>query len=216
MKRYVWLALGDSITEKNQRTEKNYHVLVKEALGNVEVINAGEGGTGFRHHHKTRPPFYKRIDRYKDYPIDFITILGGVNDLMLDDGRVGECGDTGDDTYMGCLDILVKKIRSYFPNIPLAFISTVPQEGFRPGSGDDLEKFIKEEEKYAKEHGIPFLDIYHDSPLKPWEKENNKAFFYSCPEIPDGDGLHPNTEGHKIMAEKITPFIKKIVDNLEK
>ena len=83
MKRYVWLALGDSITEKNQRTEKNYHALVKEALGNVEVINAGEGGTGFRHHHKTRPPFYQRIDRYKDYPITVLSIAPILTEAIL-------------------------------------------------------------------------------------------------------------------------------------
>lgn len=215
MKTHVWLALGDSITEKNQRTEKNYHLIVKEKLGNLEVINAGEGGTGFRHHHKTRPPFYKRIERYKDYPIDFITILGGINDLMLDDGYIGKAGDSSEDSYMGCLNILIKKIETLFPGVPYAFISTVPQEGFIPTDPNNkLETLVSEMAQYAKDRNIPFLDILHDSPLKPWEKDNNKKY-YSNPEMPDGDGLHPNLAGHMIMAEKITPFVKKIVEKLE-
>lgn len=216
MKTKIWLALGDSITEKNARTEKNYHLLVAEALGDLSVINAGEGGTGFRHHHKTRPPFYKRIERYKDYPIDFITILGGVNDLMLDDGVIGQAGDSGEDSYMGCLDILINRIKELFPSTPIAIISPVPQEDYLPEDKDnDLEKLFYELSEYAKEHGLPFLDLLHDSPLKPWDKDNNKKY-YSNSDSPDGDGLHPNLLGHMIMAERITPFVKNIVEKLEK
>ena len=215
MKNYTWLAIGDSITEKNQRTEKNYHLIVKERLGNLNVLNAGEGGTGFRHFHKTRLPFYLRIERMKDYHVDFITVLGGINDIMLDDGYVGKAGDTTTDSYLGCLDIMIKKIERCFPGVPYALISPVPQEGFRPGEDDELERMVREIEKYAKDRNIPFLDIYHDSPLKPWEKENNKKY-YSFPEFPEGDGLHPNLAGHTVMADRITPFIKKMVEDLEK
>ncbi len=215
MREFVWLALGDSITEKSIRAEKNYHLLVKEELGCLHVLNAGEGGTGFRHAHKTRPPFYKRIERYEDYPIDFITILGGVNDVMLDDGYVGIAGDSFDESYMGCLDILIKKIRKCLPKALVAIISPVPQAQYRPGSGDELDNLVNELERYADENGIPFLDIYHDSPLKPWERENNRQY-YSNPDAPEGDGLHPNLEGHKIMAAKITPFVGKIIEELIK
>lgn len=213
MRKYIWLAIGDSITESSFRAKRNYHSYVTESIGNITVINAGRGGTGYRHDHKGRLPFYKRIERYRDFGPDFITVMGGINDLMLDDGYVGKCGDNTLDSYMGCLSITFDKLKETFPGVPVALLTPVPQEAYPYGEANDLEHFVSEMKSYAEKNEIVFVDLYHDSPLRPWEKENNK-FYFSSSEFPEGDGLHPNTEGQRLIASQLEGIIRFIIASI--
>ena len=55
----TWIALGDSITEKNFRANLSYYDYVIDDLG-CELVNYGKSGTGYK---EAGPfePFYERV-----------------------------------------------------------------------------------------------------------------------------------------------------------
>jgi len=59
------------------------------------------------------------------------------------------------------------------------------------------DRIRNEIKRYMREHGIEFVD-----PVKELRESEHQPYF------PDGDG-HPNTLGHKIIAEKVLKFIKR-------
>ena len=66
--------------------------------------------------------------------------------------------------------------------------------------------------KGSKEYSLPCFDLYRNSGLRPWNATNNTEYFTADgtgvetgPR--DADGVHPNSKGHKIMAQKLFEFI---------
>ncbi|MBL3250348.1 SGNH/GDSL hydrolase family protein, partial [Klebsiella pneumoniae] len=75
-----WGVIGDSITERNFRTNKNYHDYIAEKI-NCFVYNYGVSGTGWRTPNGagTGRPIYERIGAM-DPTLDLITVFAGTND----------------------------------------------------------------------------------------------------------------------------------------
>ena len=63
------------------------------------------------------------------------------------------------------------------------------------------DKFLE----ICESKGIAFLDLFHTSGMTPWDAEYNATYYYNA------DGCHPNDEGHKILASKITPFLQDVM-----
>jgi len=76
------------------------------------------------------------------------------------------------------------------------------QPGFDPVLKESVELLDNSLKKYLSTNGIPYLNIKND--VIEFYKENKTSL--SIPE----DG-HPNTEGHKLYAYKIYPWLKEIL-----
>ena len=65
-----------------------------------------------------------------------------------------------------------------------------------------LKTYVEIIREVAEYYSLPLLDLYKESGLQPKVSVIQKKF------IPDG--LHPNDEGHKILARKISNFLESL------
>ena len=57
----------------------------------------------------------------------------------------------------------------------------------------------------CKIYGIPVLDMYHGSNLRPWDSDFRTAYYVAA------DGYHPNELGNKLfVAPQIEAFLRSL------
>ena len=71
----------------------------------------------------------------------------------------------------------------------------IPWETTEYYRNKDGKKYSEATKSICSDHKIPFLDIH-----KLWLKTDYKKLLE--------DGLHPNTEGHKLLYKQISAFLK--------
>lgn len=218
-----WCAIGDSITEENFRAEKHYWSYIAEETG-ITVINKGISGTGYKQY----LPFYERIlDSQFPTDCDVITMMGGINDVVGWENElpIGEITDSDNSTICGCVNLAIDAIESKYPiYAPLGIVSPVPADvdlsvfpdaNFPrqiPSLPDcRLEELTIKLEQICKRRGYPFLDLFHTSGLRPDNEQAKQALFKPAEGYGEADGLHPNSDGHKLFYRKYLEFIKTIL-----
>lgn len=207
-----WVCVGDSLTQNNSATNKHYFDYISDELG-FEIVNMGVGGTGYMRGNEENNAFYQRIS---DCPsdADIVTIFGSGNDLALFD-RIGEYTDTTTDTICGCVNTTLNGYFAICPTAPIGIIAPCPWLTCPTTSvGNSMELYTEKLRKIAEYRGVPFLDLYHCSNLRPEDETNRNACFYNGTSLDgNGDGVHPNELGHKIIASKIREFVLSLIIN---
>lgn len=206
----TWLAMGDSLTERNMRAWKNYHDYVADATG-ITVINAGVSGAGYKNGISSEINFASRILNYADTDFDVVTVFGSGNDIVA---TLGTETDTGTDTIGGLVNLFLDNLYSIKPFVKVGVISPCPWQNYTPDVDNNyMMQYSELLQKIAKRRGIPFLDLYYSSGLHP-DKSNFRAEFYSD-DGPGGvgsiDGIHPNSKGHEILASHVLAFLKTML-----
>lgn len=196
----IWLVIGDSITEHNFRAQKNYDQYISEFLG-VKVVNVGASGTGYMNDFQGVESWIKRLDSFPN-DVDFITVMGALNDRTH---PVGDFYDTDVSTLYGCLHSFYNKLICKYPNTPIGVITSTPRE-YCWGENGEFVEYVNAVIRVAQHYSLPILDLYRCSGLHPWNETNCKEYF-SCKQAPNGDGIHPNVKGQKIIAYKVCEFI---------
>lgn len=206
-----WVAIGDSITEVNFRTNKNYHAYVSDNVGGMTVYNYGQSGTGY----------YGRfnVESTVTQDPDYVTVFFGTNDWQNSDAGntklLGAFGDTDNTTISGCVYLCLSQLITKFYNKRIAVFTPLPRSdnygsNAAPNSrGFTLEQLAKVIKQTADHLSIPCLDLYHESNLPVWVYAGNQ-FYFTPPTGESADGLHPNDEGHKIIARKVQKFLESI------
>ena len=223
-----WLCIGDSITEENGRAKIHYHDYLKAELG-LTFVNYGVSGSGYRCEGSGNQAFWRRVKNI-DTDADIITIFGGVNDMIISNYNIGtytdkfvEFEETNPNSVCACVNHTIDIIEAlYTEHMPLGVISPLPCDWRNaPSSVSDIAEqnpnndecrmnlFCIELEKICKHRGIPYLDLFHASNLRPWNDAENTKYF-SCNDSPNGDGLHPNSYGHRLFYRQIKCFLEKI------
>jgi lysophospholipase L1-like esterase len=202
----VWCCVGDSLTEENARAEKHYFDYVAEDLG-LTVLNYGVSGTGYKN-----GSFANRIYGSIKEDFDFMTIFGSFNDLDAS-WEIGEITDYDRDTLYGCMNATVNNFFVKYPTKKLALITPTPWKTGINYFGvettlENMEEYVDALLSVAKRHRIPCLDLYHCSGLNP----DNAAVLttYYNENGTQDVGAHPNSEGHKFIAQAIKEFIKTL------
>lgn len=204
-----WTVLGDSLTEVNSRTTMHYHDYIKDKTG-ISVVNMGLSGSGYAKKADTNQAFYQRA---ADIPTDsdVVTIFGSGNDLSSG-LSLGDPSDTGTTTICGCINETLDVILTTFmtaSKVPfLGVITPTPWIGHDPGDNTDtMTAYCDAIIECCKAKSIPVLDLYRCSNLHP-----NDATFRSLAYSHDeGNGVHPDETGHKLIAGAIENFIKSII-----
>lgn len=193
-----WGFIGDSLTEKNSRTLKNYIDYITEASGIIPV-NLGVSGTGYKKGEDSNNAFYQRVQSI-DNDFDIITIFGSGNDLSL---PLGNVTDNTTSTVFGCVNETIKRIYSKMPTVKLGIISPTPWIDYpNYTDGNSMQLLSNGLKEICKRGSIPFLDLYNCSNLRPWD-ETFRTLMYSKDE---GNGVHPDENGHKQFYRKILKF----------
>ena len=73
-----------------------------------------------------------------------------------------------------------------------------------------MSEFVDKLKTICALRGVPLLDLFHQSGMLPDDATFNSTY-YSCGDAPNGDGLHPNSEGHKLFYRKIEKFIETLL-----
>lgn len=211
--KYKWVAFGDSLTEANLRTTKNYHGYISDATG-IEVENMGKSGTGYKRSEGSSAAFYQRIMNVPT-DADVVTIFGSGNDLsyaQMGFNTFAEClgqpTDTGTNTLCGCINQTIDNLYSVLPTVQLALVTPTPWVDYPPtDSGNNMELYANAIVAICKRRGILCLDLYHCSELRPWEASYREL----CYSKDEGNGVHPNELGHKIIASHFKALLSKLL-----
>ena len=200
-----WVAFGDSLTERNSKSSQFYHDYIREEL-NLEVVNMGSGGSGYKLKEDTGFAFYQRILNVPQ-DADFITIFGSLNDSAAD-APIGSASDVGTDTIAGCVNKTIDNLYSVNPIMPLGIISPTPwNSSVLSDENNRHTQYARMLKEVCEIRGIPFLDLYFESGLRPWESSYREIVYSND----GGNGVHPNEIGHRIIAPKIREFIKTLI-----
>lgn len=206
-----WVVIGDSITEVNFRTNKNYHAYVSDNVGGMTVHNYGQSGSGY----------YGRFNVASTVTQDpdYVTVFFGTNDWQNSDAGntklLGSFGDTTNATIAGCVYLCLSQLVSKFYNKRIAVFTPLPRSdnygsNAAPNSrGFTLEQLAKVVKQTADHLSIPCLDLYHESNLPVWVYAGNQ-FYFTPPTGGSADGLHPNDAGHQIIARKVQKFLESL------
>ena len=197
-----WACIGDSLTEINKRTTMHYHDYISELTG-ITVENMGVSGSGFMRNYESNKAYYQLIE---NVPADtsVVTIMGSGNDIYL---TLGSPTDTGTDTLCGCINTTIDNLYNILPTVQLGLITPTPWESCPPNTENKMKEYSDTIVEICKLRGIPCLDLYRCSNLRPWD-ETFKTLAYSKD---DGNGVHPDETGHKIIASAIKNFLDSLI-----
>lgn len=175
------------------------------------MVNFGDSGTGYWRGHSTSSAFYQRI---QNIPTDtnVVTIFGSFNDLGTEGGTTGAdiIGDVTDDdtsTICGCINTTLDNLFTRCPSATVGVISPTPWYNHYGISDTKTMEYLDKLETICKIRSIPFLNLYKESNLMPWDSTFCALYYV------ESDGVratHPNTYGHQRITPMIESFLKSI------
>jgi lysophospholipase L1-like esterase len=196
-----WTCLGDSLTEHNLRTKLNYHDYIAQTTG-INVTNLGKSGSGYMSNAGYR--FYERVSLVPT-DSDVVTIFGSGNDLSF---TLGEPTDTGTSTICGAINITIDNLVARMPRVSLGIVAPTPWEPYPPTlTNNAMALYVNALKTICENRSIPFLDLYHESNLRPWTAEGRAA----CYSKDNGGGTHPDEYGHKLIAPRFKAFLEELL-----
>ena len=200
--------LGDSITEglKWQKKEVYCHYLSKWL--NIRINNQGYRATKIARQKDDFKDFNYRL-KDLDEKADFTFIFGGTNDYSLGDAELGDINSDSYFTFYGALKNLVKDLLKKFDKDRICFILPLSRyeedKVINHGNLPQYRNIIKE---ICDLNKIDYLDLCDELPIP--DTDGKSQYFK--------DGLHPNKQGHKLIAKNIIKYLKKkgiIANNFE-
>ncbi|EML4808922.1 SGNH/GDSL hydrolase family protein [Acinetobacter baumannii] len=203
-----WIVIGDSITEHNYRSHLNYHDYVSEMVGGMTIYNYGISGTGYYGRFNVADDITQSPD-----DIDIVTWFFGTNDWNHGNKPLGTFLDTTTSTISGCINTTFIKLITKFPKHKLAVFTPLPRlnnwgsNAANNSMGYTLEQLANLIIQYAKHYSLPYLDLYHESNLPVYVPAANEYYFWADGQ-PSPDGLHPNDNGHKVLARKVKSLLE--------
>lgn len=201
----IWNALGDSITEVNHHTTKQYHQFAKEILGIATVRNYGISGTTIAKKNTNDNSAMCIRCQSMDTNADLITVAGGVNDLGFNI-PLGSL-DTLDDptTFYGGCKLLMESLIQRYPDKVIAIITPAKQDRFfrSPNNvGATTEDYTRILKEMASKYALPVFDNNALSGIYPKISANSSAW--------TTDGLHWNIKGHERVGRKLAQFLNTL------
>ena len=198
-----WAMMGDSVTEVNSRATKRYFDYITERTG-ITTVNLGLSGTGYKKAYNSNLPFYQRVDTIPT-DSDVITIFGSGNDCSL---TLGTPTDATADTICGCINLTIDGIRNRIVGANIGIITPTPWVQYPTTTADNkMDLYVNAIVEICRLKGVPCLDLYHCSNMLPWEEDFRNAFY----KHDDGNGVHPDEDGHKLFAPRIKAFLETLL-----
>ena len=220
----TWIVLGDSLTDDTFRAKTKYYDYVAQDLG-CTVVNCGMTGTGYMTP-TDGDAFCDRVDNIDVSNADCLTIFGSFNDL----GKgfyLGSAYDETTDTIGGCMNITIEKLVAKNPSLRIGIVTPTPWRtnfsynddgtaSFETVSRYDCDAYVELLKEVAKRHRLPVLDLYETCGLDP-DNEQVRELYFTYNGKTDEGGVHPNSEGHKLMYPQWREFVLTLLasDNVE-
>lgn len=215
------LCLGDSMTA-GVGTTTIYYDYLKILLGKITPYAYGVGGSSITPKQGDYPSWdtaQSFLERYNNMQNDgdVIIVFGGVNDWVT--GRnLGNINSTDTYTFYGAMKSLCEGLITKYPNKQIVFFTSpqndyvnrtasIPSDSEYYGNTDGYNRQGLKLQDYTKAM-VEVCDIYGI----PCERLDTKCWYGLSGLLGDGtlgsDNLHPNANGHKIIAKNMASFIK--------
>lgn len=203
------VTIGDSITKgtftdigqpsPNSVASPNFSDILKEKFGFAELFNYGINGTSVSRTSTTLPELAMSI-RVKDtVDADVIVVAAGTNDYGTH-VELGTINDIEDVSFYGGLHVFYTFLKENRKNSKIFIVTPIKRQGDGPNEkGYSLAQYREAICIKAKEFGFPVIDGF-GVPIDPKTEEGRKKHIL--------DGLHPNTEAHKLYGEYLYQQIK--------
>lgn len=200
-----WTVIGDSHTEQNSCATKRYYDYIAENTGISVTVN-GIGGTGYKNGEANSKAYYHRVLNISA-DTDVVTLFTSNNDLLLG-AEIGTYTDTTTDTICGCINKTIDNLFSVLPTVKLGIITNMPGSSYNPMSTDENagENLANAVVELCRRRGIPCLDLFHSSGLRPWDA-NFKELCYKH----DPNKGHFDEDGHAFIAPRIKSLLESII-----
>lgn len=200
--------LGDSITEGCGAASPAFGFVevMKREFALAEARNYGIGGT--RIARQQIPSTETRYDgdfcgrfAQMDPDADIIVVFGGTNDHGHGDAPFGCSSDRTPDTFCGACHVLFSGLQNTFPEAKIVVVTPLHREdeGPKNGSGPLLKDYVEVIRTTAAQYKLPVLDLFETSAINT----------DTLPALTT-DGLHPNDEGHAILAQEIGSYLQTL------
>ncbi len=208
--------LGDSITEGVGASSPDtvYHSVLKERCGLAEALNYGISGTRISRQRKTYMDtvawdrdFISRIPDIRE-DVDAVVIFGGTNDYDHGDAYFGSFDDRTEYTFYGALHILLESLIKKFPDKTIIYMTPLHRHDERDITlakiykGRRLCEYVAAIKEVCAYYSVPVLDLYATAGMNPCIPEQNELYF--------ADGLHPNDNGYRRIADRLEGFLKSL------
>lgn len=186
-----WRTFGDSITNG---VPNGWRFLVSIELG-LENINDAKDGATISYVSNSARIISEYIDTVGNDG-DIITVSAMVNDVSAG-VPLGTFSDTTNTTFYGAYKMVAEKLLKKYTGKKIAFFTGIQRQG-----NTFLKPYCDVIKEVGAFYGIPVLDLNATCGLYPDLPEY--MIYY------DNIGLHPNAEGHKIIAPKVATFINNL------
>ena len=194
---------GDSITYQNM-----WQPYVVDYF-NFKHTNLGIGSTTvtYLEDKEERYPSFTneaRISAIKESNPDIITILGGTNDchyqaVIGDDSEFGKKLNEKDKaTFKGAYSFLIETLLNWKPSLKIVLLTPM-QTSYTYSYNKKYYDYAKAVKDIALYYAIPIIDTY---------SESNISYFNNA--MYTKDGIHPNEEGGKNIANLVIDKFKSI------
>lgn len=198
--------LGDSITEGvgTSSPDKKYVALIERAMG-CTTVNYGISGTKIARVPVERKAIIEDWDFQQrayimDKDADMVFVFGGTNDFGHAKTMLGEKSSYNPYTFWGGMNNLTEYLLSNYSKEKICFILPLRRWNEENVLGQHLIQYIEIMKTILTEKGIEFIDFYQNGLPKPKNEEPDEYF---C------DGLHPNDNGNRWIAEQILRFLNR-------
>ena len=203
---------GDSITSgygNNQRSYANYSA---EAMG-CDLSNTAIGGSTLAVKSsapESRDPLIERLDDIDD-TADALIINIGSNDWHYSWTPMGDMSSSDKYTFYGALKLMCADLLDRFIGKPIVLctpIKRIQSDGLAYYEPNHYGKTLKDYSDAIKEvgefYGIPVLDLYGECSINPLIESHRMLYFAN------NDGVHPNAEGHTIIARRLKGYLMQL------
>lgn len=197
--------VGDSITKGSGCDGQKYWEILEEELGFSTVAGMGIGGSCWSATSDYGNGNSPLINRYQTIPeADLIQIFMGTNDY----GHatpLGTIEDTTDVSFYGALNVILPALQQKYPSSRIVVVTPLHRYNAdtnkndlnydyeaHPVSGKTLKDYVDAMKEVCERYSIPVIDMFSISGLNPIVESIKNMYM--------PDGLHPNAEGHKLMA----------------
>jgi len=153
--------------------------------------------------HLVTGDFCTRVDDM-DPDADVVVVFGGTNDFGHGNAPFGTFQDRTDETFCGACHVLMTKLLEKYPGKVIVIMTPIHRttEDSLDMKGKRLIDYVDVIKEIAQYYSLPVLDLFAMSGIQPRVPVIREKF---CP-----DGLHPNDDGHALLADRILNFLKAL------
>ena len=107
-----------------------------------------------------------------------------------------------------CINLTIDGIRDRIVGANIGIITPTPWVQYPTTTiRNNMDLYCDAIVEICRLKGVPCLDLYHCSNMLPWEESFRNAFY----KHDEGNGVHPDEDGHKLFAPRIKVFLETLL-----